>query len=64
MLSKAIQGFDCSTAQRRTYGVAMGTVFGPESKVTKKDLIDALSELKDDDLIFLEAAWPGGQLMS
>ena len=60
MLSKTIQGFDCSTAQRWAYGVAMGTVFGPESKVTKKGLMDALRELKDDDLIFLEAAWPDG----
>lgn len=38
----------------------MGTVFEPKSKVTKKGLMDALSELKDDDLIFLEAVWPDG----
>lgn len=38
----------------------MDTVFAPKSKVTKKGLMNALSELKDDDLIFLEAAWPDG----
>lgn len=38
----------------------MNTVFAPKSKVTKKALMDALSELKDDDLIFLEAVWPDG----
>lgn len=38
----------------------MNTVFAPKSKVTKKALMDALSELKDDDLIFLEAEWPDG----
>ena len=38
----------------------MNTVSAPKSKVTKKGLMNALSELKDDDLIFLEAVWPDG----